>query len=68
MPDINGVAPTSADEVANKFNAAQYANDVAQAGVQYVVFTAWHANNHPLWPSPTMAKWAPWVSVPSSRT
>ena len=29
---------------ANAFNASAYANDVAAAGAQYVVFTAWHGN------------------------
>ena len=66
-PDIYGVAPTSADDVANKFNAVQYANDVAQAGAQYVVFTAWHANLSPLWPSPTMEKYGWGSTCPTSR-
>ncbi|MEI7903041.1 MAG: alpha-L-fucosidase, partial [bacterium] len=67
IPDIYGVAPISADDQANKFNAAQYANDVAQAGAQYVVFTAWHANMCPLWPSPTMAKYGWGGRCPTSR-
>ena len=47
-PDTNGVHPVSADQVASNFNAAQYASDVALAGAQYVVFTAWHGNFCPL--------------------
>jgi autotransporter-associated beta strand protein len=65
--DINGVHPTSADDVASKFNAAQYADDCVTAGAQYVVFTAWHANTLPLWPSAVMQRWAPWASVPTQR-
>ncbi len=36
---------------ANGFNAQAYANDVAQAGAQYVVWTAWHGNMFPMFPS-----------------
>ena len=59
--------PEATDDVndaANKFNAEQYANDVAQAGVQYVVFTAWHRNIHPLWPSPTWRNGHVGIAVP----
>ena len=45
------------NEAANAFNAQQYANDLAEAGVQYVVWTAWHGNTVPMFPSQTMVKY-----------
>jgi autotransporter-associated beta strand protein len=56
-PDTNGVAPGSVDECANNFNAARYADDCAAAGAEYVVWTAWHANMVPLFPSRAMQKY-----------
>ena len=41
----------------NGFNAQAYANDVAQAGAQYVVWTAWHANMYPMFPSMAAEKY-----------
>ena len=46
-----------ANTAANGFNAQAYANDVAQAGAQYVVWTAWHSNTIPMFPSKTMEKY-----------
>jgi len=45
------------NEAANAFNAEQYASDLEQAGVQYVVWTAWHSNTIPMFPSLTMDKY-----------
>ena len=46
-----------ANDAANAFNAEQYASDLEQAGVQYVVWTAWHSNTIPMFPSLTMDKY-----------
>lgn len=45
------------NDAANAFNAEQYASDLATAGVQYVVWTAWHGNMFPMFPSQAAAKY-----------
>lgn len=46
MPD--GSASPSIDYVANNFDAPKFADDLESMGVEYVIFTAWHANFNPL--------------------
>jgi len=53
----NGKAPASLDALANEFDAQKFADDLASWGVEYVIFTAYHANINPLFPSETMKKW-----------
>ena len=62
------VATGSGDvnDAANAFNATQYADDLAEAGVQYVVWTAWHSNTVPMFPSQTMVKYG-WPNRFSTR-
>lgn len=55
--DRNGNSPASFDELANAFDVEGFANDMASWEVEYVLFTAWHANINPLFPSETMKKW-----------
>jgi hypothetical protein len=55
--DRNGRPPGSLDELANAFDVAGFAQDMAAWEVEYVVFTAWHANINPLFPSETMKRW-----------
>ncbi len=55
----DGSMPASLDDLANRFNAERFANDVASMGVEYVLFTAWHANMNLLYPSKAMEKWMP---------
>jgi autotransporter-associated beta strand protein len=45
------------NDAANGFNADAYADAVLASGAQYVVWTAWHSNTFPLFPSQTMAKY-----------
>ena len=54
MPDGSPVA--SIDYLANNFNASQYANDLQSMGVEYVTFTAWHANFFPLFNSAAVVR------------
>ena len=53
----NGNVPATFDELANAFDVQSFANDMAAWRVEYVIFTAWHANINPLFPSETMKKW-----------
>lgn len=50
--NIDG-SPTSAgaDYIADHFDAAGFADDIASMGVEYLIFTAWHSNFHPLFNS-----------------
>ena len=52
-----GKVPASFDELADGFDVAGFANDLAAWQVEYVILTAWHANINPLFPSATMGKW-----------
>ncbi len=53
----NGQPPESFDALADGFDVQGFADDMAAWQVEYVIFTAWHANINPLFPSRTMAKW-----------
>lgn len=44
-------------ELVTGFDVDSFARDIAAWGVEYVVFTAWHAGINPLFPSATMKKW-----------
>lgn len=55
--DRNGGRPEDFDAFADAFDVESFANDMAAWQVEYVIFTAWHANINPLFPSETMRKW-----------
>ncbi|MBC8097610.1 MAG: alpha-L-fucosidase, partial [Akkermansiaceae bacterium] len=55
----DGSVPVGLDELANRFDAARLAEDLASMRVEYVIFTAWHANMNCLWPSANMNQWLP---------
>ena len=55
--DRNGKSHANMDDFANAFDTKGLADDLAAWQVEYVVFTAWHANINPLFPSETMKKW-----------
>ncbi len=55
----DGSRLTSIDECANRFDAAGFASAMESIGVDYVIFTAWHANFFPLFNSSAMAKYYP---------
>lgn len=47
----DGTVPATFDEIVAGFNAESFADDCAEIGVDYVNFTAYHANMYPLYPS-----------------
>ena len=47
----------SIDELAARFDATQFAQDMADFGAEYVIFTAWHLNARPLYPSAVSKRW-----------
>jgi alpha-L-fucosidase len=47
----DGTTAKTIDEMIDNFDAAQFAADCKAWGVQYVMFTAWHYQMHPLYPS-----------------
>ena len=53
----DGSPSPSIDYVANNFNASKYADDLQSMGVEYVIFTAWHANFNPLFNSSTFDRY-----------
>ena len=53
----DGSAPAGLDDLADRFDAVGLANDLAAMKVEYVVFTAWHAGMHLLYPSAAMNRW-----------
>lgn len=58
--NIDG-SPTSAgaDYIAESFDAAGFADDIASMGVEYLIFTAWHSNFHPLFNSAAVERVPP---------
>jgi hypothetical protein len=55
----DGSVPDSLDDLAKRFDAIAFAEDLASMRVEYVIFTAWHANMNCLWPSAKMNQWLP---------
>ena len=55
----DGSMPAGLDDLANRFDAEGFARDVQAMGVEYVLFTAWHADMNLLYPSRVMEKWRP---------
>jgi len=54
-----GIRPAGLDELADGFDPREFAEDLASIKIEYVIFTAWHANMNCLWPSPKMQHWLP---------
>jgi alpha-L-fucosidase len=55
----DGSKPAGIDDVADRFDAEGFARDLQAMDVEYVLFTAWHANMNVLYPSKVMDKWMP---------
>ena len=55
--DLNGIPSKSIREQINTFDVKQYIKDCKSFGIQYVIFTAWHARMNPLYYSPVYRKW-----------
>jgi fibronectin type 3 domain-containing protein len=49
--------PTSIDQLVDAFNVTTFADQVASTGVEYLIFTAYHANMNVLFPSTKMGAW-----------
>jgi autotransporter-associated beta strand protein len=49
--NMDGSPNAGADFIADSFDAAGFADDIASMGVEYLIFTAWHSNFHPLFNS-----------------
>jgi len=47
----------SIDEMVNAFPVDKFADDIASMGVEYLIFTCWHYDMNPLYPSAVMDKW-----------
>ena len=45
------------DELVGAFNAEQFAKDMNDFGAEYVLFTLWHGDTKPLFPSMTSKRW-----------
>lgn len=57
--NIDGSPSGGADYIADNFDAAGFAADVASMGVEYLIFTAWHSNFHPLFNSAAVERIPP---------
>ena len=55
--DRAGKQAESFDAFADAFDVDRFADDLESWGVEYVIFTAWHYNINPLFPSETMKRW-----------
>jgi hypothetical protein len=55
----DGSKPLGLDDLANRFDAEGLAQDLSSMGVEYVLFTAWHASMNLLYPSAVMDRWIP---------
>lgn len=57
--NIDGSPNAGADYLAENFDVAGFADDVASMGVEYLIFTAWHSNFHPLFNSSAVERVPP---------
>ena len=55
----DGSKPSGIDDLADRFDAEGFARNLEAMNVEYVLFTAWHANMNVLYPSKVMDKWLP---------
>jgi len=55
----DGSSPAGINDLANRFDVPRFAADLASMGVEYVIFTAWHANMNLLGPSQKLDQWIP---------
>lgn len=55
----DGSKPLGLDDLADRFDAEGLAHDLSSMGVEYVLFTAWHASMNLLYPSAVMERWVP---------
>ena len=55
----DGSKPKGLDDLADRFDAEGFARDIQTMNVEYVLFTAWHADMNVLYPSKVMDKWRP---------
>jgi hypothetical protein len=55
--DRSGAVVEDVDELANRFDAPQFARDMRDFGVDYVIFTTWHAGAFTLYPSAVNKRW-----------
>ena len=57
--NMDGSPNAGADYLADTFDTAGFADDVASMGVEYLIFTAWHSNFHPLFNSAAVERVPP---------
>lgn len=55
----DGSSPASIDDLCDRFDAQAFADDIASMGVEYLIFTVWHANMYPLFPSASIERVQP---------
>ncbi len=55
--NADGTAPRSFEDAVNGFDVNGFADAVASMGVEYLIFTAWHAKMLPLYPSAVTEKY-----------
>lgn len=53
----DGTKVTEVDALADNFDAEQFAKELSEFGVEYVMFTVWHADMRSLFPSMTNERW-----------
>ncbi|UXX79804.1 discoidin domain-containing protein [Reichenbachiella carrageenanivorans] len=49
--------PQNVDETANNFDVQGFVDDLEDMNPEYLIFTAWHCWQHPLYPSDVMDSW-----------
>jgi hypothetical protein len=54
-PDLS--VPKSIDEVADAFDIKRFVKDLQTFNPEYIIFTCWHAEMNPIFPSAAMDKW-----------
>lgn len=59
MANADGTNAPSIDAFVAALDVEHFTDQLVEAGMQYLVFTAWHSGTCPLFPSTAMKKWAP---------
>ncbi|MBU2950602.1 discoidin domain-containing protein [Tamlana agarivorans] len=56
-PYPDGSYPQNVDETADNFDVQGFVDDIAAMKPEYLIFTAWHCWQHPLYPSDVLDSW-----------
>lgn len=56
---MDGTRPANLNEAVDRFDLPRFIDEIASMHIEYLIFTAWHFQAVPLYPSKVIEKWRP---------